>query len=135
MTKTTKQLDEDLATRAAGILRAEADSLSGADRSRLNRSRQQALTELETKRSRPRLFALAPASGAVLASIVAAVVWFGALQTGAPELPIGAMPLTESAIPDDIDTLTVDENFELLEDLEFYNWLQSVPVSVSQSAV
>ena len=29
----------------------------------------------------------------------------------------------------DLEVLTVDEDLEMLNDLDFYNWLQSVPVS------
>ena len=120
----------DFEQRAGNLLRSTADALSSADRSRLNRARQEALAQLKPRTRRSKTSVLLPASGALVAVVIGVAVWFGALQTGSPDMPgttEGYLPVTKSSIPADIDVLITDDSLELLEDLDFYNWLQSVP--------
>lgn len=115
---------------AENLLRSKAEALSGTDRSRLNRARQQALAQMEQPATQTKASILLPASGAVFAAVLGVAVWFGIAQTSAPDMP-GAieayLPVTQSSMPADIDVLITDDSLELLEDLDFYNWLQSVP--------
>ena len=131
----TKHAENDSGEReferqAGYLLSSKAEALSGADRSRLTRSRQQALAQFDQRASQTNLSVLLPATGAVFAAVVGVAVWFAAVQTGAPDMPgatDGYLPVTQSAIPADIDVLITEDGLELLEDLDFYNWLQSVP--------
>jgi len=74
------------------------------------------------------------------------VVWFDGYRPGGlnPEVivpgPLAINPgVAATPSAGDLEVLMVDEDFELLHDLDFYNWLQSVPVrpgvgSVGQSS-
>lgn len=116
--------------RSRDLLRAESESLSGAALSRLNRSRQSALAHLDTGPARGKFAGLLPVSGAVLAGAVVIALWLGtgpSITTDAPGLSEVGIPVTDSSVAADIDVLITDDSLELLEDLDFYNWLQSVP--------
>jgi hypothetical protein len=132
MTDPKEQTDRLFVQQASALLQERADGLDARTRSRLNRARQAALNELDNdpmpalgigKAFIDRHKFWAPAGGLVIASIFAAVVWVGGLQTGSQNMQ-GTMP---SAIEMNAGLLTVDEDFELLAEMEFYNWLQSVP--------
>jgi hypothetical protein len=57
--------------------------------------------------------------GAVATAIVAAwIVW---------QQPAIRAPATEPAVLGDLEILVVEEDFDMLEDLEFYSWLDEQP--------
>jgi hypothetical protein len=56
----------------------------------------------------------APAAGIAAAAVVAVVLW-----TGSPPVD----ELTPSASATDFEILLTEESFEMLEDLEFYSWI------------
>ena len=87
-------------------------NLDAATRSRLNQGRQAALAELGTGTSP--WVQWAPAAGVAAAAVVAVVLW-----TGSPPVDELAPP-TASA---DIEILLTEDSFEMLEDLEFYSWI------------
>lgn len=88
-------------------------NLDGETRSRLNRGRQAALAEIA---SGGRTWTQwAPAAGVAAAAVVAVVMWTGNPPTD--ELT----PLSASA---DIEILLTEDSFEMLEDLEFYSWIE-----------
>lgn len=127
-----EQTDSPFVQQASALLEERANGLDARTRSRLNRARQAALDELDSRPvtrfgidkgffDRHRFWA--PAGGMVIASIFAALIWIGGLQTGSQNIR-GTMP---SVIEINAELLTVDEDFELLAEMEFYNWLQSVP--------
>ncbi len=92
--------------RARRLFREQAESLDGATRSRLAQARARALERQE----RPATFWPWLSAGAVAA--VAGVTAVAVLQTRDATLPL-----------EDLDVLMADESLELLEDLEFYLWL------------
>jgi len=127
--------DDGFAARAGEVLQAEAEALDAVTRSRLNRARQLALAELgENSLSRGRRWNWMPAGGMALVSVLVAIVWLGGNQPVelAPRAGLsgGALPVSAVSIAPaagELEVLMVDEDFEMLQDLEFYNWLQSVP--------
>jgi hypothetical protein len=87
-------------------------NLDGATRSRLNQGRQAALAELGAG---PRQWVQwAPAAGVAAAAVVAVVLW-----TGNPPVD----ELTPPTATADIEILLTEDSFEMLEDLEFYSWI------------
>jgi hypothetical protein len=88
-------------------------SLDGETRSRLNRGRQAALAEIAS--GGRAWIDWAPAAGVTAAALVAVVMWTGSPPTD--EL----MPSNAST---DIEILFTEDSFEMLEDLEFYSWIE-----------
>jgi hypothetical protein len=134
-----EEMDDGFVQRAEDLLQAEAEALDGATRSRLNRARQAALAELGKKSlSRGGRWNWMPAGGVALVSVLVALVWFGGNQPMGPATRAGLNDgaLLNSAVSStpaasELEVLMVDEDFEMLQDLEFYNWLQSVPGSAA----
>lgn len=94
------------------------ERLDGRTRSKLTQARNAALEEL--KKSPPRLQWLrTPVAGLVAASVlaVAIVLWPSGSQT--PEG--GVLPL------EDFDIVADAENLDMLQDVEFYVWLEDQP--------
>jgi hypothetical protein len=127
--------EDGFVERAGKALQAEAEALDVATRSRLNRARQSALAELDkNSRSSGGRWNWMPAGGMALVSVLVAIVWLGGNQ---PVEPTTSAGLNGRALPNsavyiapaagELEVLMVDEDFEMLQDLEFYNWLQSVP--------
>jgi hypothetical protein len=110
--------DEEFAKRAGNLLRRGADGIDAATASRLTRARHAALAS--------RAGTAAPALRWLPVLSTAAV---GALAVGlwlAREQPAGepaAAPVLETAA--DLDLLLAGDNLEMLEDLEFYAWLDA----------
>lgn len=108
---------------AARLLREDPRELDAATLSRLNRARQAALEEYERQKRRP---AWLPASGWQPAIGVAAVAAIAvALSVG--RVP-GNRPAADDALADkavELEVMLDDENLEMIEDLEFYDWLEA----------
>ena len=91
------------------------DSVSGLDaetQSRLNQGRQAALAELD--KAKPVWVQWAPATGVAAAAVVAVVMW-----SGNPVPDDVAVP----AVATDMEILLTEDSLEMLEDLEFYSWI------------
>jgi len=108
-----KQADEALVERARDLFDESVAGLDAETRSRLNRSRQRALAEIG--RGRPDWVRWTPAFGATAAAVVAVV-----LITGTPSVDLVEAPASAS----DLDILLDEENLEMLEELEFYSWIE-----------
>jgi hypothetical protein len=110
---------ERLAREAGARLRASADGLDAATRSRLNRARQRALDELRPRRRvSPWLW---PAAATAAVAALAVTVMLGRLPPAGSDL---AAPLPEAVA--DLEILLPGEapaDLEMMEDLEFYAWL------------
>ena len=91
------------------------DALDGATLSKLNRSRQEALAQLQKPRHQWSRWM--PATGAVAAILVAVVV----LQT-----PPAIDDVAGIATVTDMEILLGEDSIEMLEDLEFYSWIDTV---------
>ncbi len=113
---------EELEKRSAELLREGAQNLSGHVRSRLNQARHAAVEEARHSRASWRLWA--PAGGLAAAVVLAFVIGSRPSQQ---ESPVAAAPSAEQSAMDDLDLLAGNESFELLEDLEFYAWLDAAP--------
>jgi len=104
--------DEAFVEQAKKHFDESVESLDGATRSRLNQGRQAALAELGT--GSRQWVQWAPAAGVAAAAVVAVVLW-----TGSPPLD----ELTPPTASTDIEILLTEDSFEMLEDLEFYSWI------------
>jgi hypothetical protein len=140
--------DDRFVERAGKVLHAETEALDAATRSQLNRARQSALAELgRNSPLRSGRWNWMPAGGMALVSALVAIVWLGGNQPMGPATRAGLNggALSDSAVSNapaagELEVLMVDEDFEMLQDLEFYNWLQSVPgraadVTLSEGSV
>jgi len=107
-----KVADEAFTDKAKQLFDESVEGLDGETRSRLNRGRQAALNELTAGRSI--WVQWAPAAGVAAAAVVAIVLW-----TGNPPVD----ELTPEASATDFEILLAEDSFEMLEDLEFYSWI------------
>jgi len=104
--------DETLAQRAKEAFDRSVDGLDAASLSRLNRGRQAALAEVgHPRRERLRWM---PATGAVAAVLLVML----SLQ-GPGDADFLSAPAT------DLDILLSEESIDMLEDLDFYSWLDT----------
>jgi hypothetical protein len=116
---------EEFKERSAEVLRVGTQKLSGHVRSRLTQARHAAVEEARRSRALRQWLAWVPA-GALAAALVIAVV----MLTGQPaqqDFPVAVVPGAEQSAMDDLELLAGNESFELLEDLEFYEWLDAAP--------
>jgi len=104
------------AARARAAFEETVERLDGATRSRLNQARQRALAAAVRRRP-PLLRAVMPAGGLAAAVAIAVLLWRA--QAPGPE-----SSLEPRAVLDDIEIVVAGESFEMLEDMEFYAWLQ-----------
>ena len=138
---------EEFVERVGSALNAQAEALDGATRSRLNRARQAAVVmHADNNIPKGTRWNWMPAGGMALASVLVMMIWFDGNQPGGPATENGAAAptlvnpgITVAPSAGDLEVLMVDEELEMLHDLDFYNWLQSVPVrsgagSVGQSS-
>lgn len=105
--------DELLVQRAKQLFDQSVDGLDGQTRSRLNRSRQVALAELASSVSRPWTQWI-PVTGVAAVALVVVTLWFA----NAPE--------DREALPAmlDLELLMTEDSFEMLQELEFYSWIE-----------
>lgn len=105
---------EAFAAEAKKTFDDSVSALDAATLSQLNRSRQAALAELSVSSRRPRWAILTPAAGAAAAVLIAVMIM---RSPGGPELI--------EAPTSDFEMLLGEESIDMLEDLEFYSWLES----------
>ncbi len=108
MNKTEEQLAHD----AKEAFDRSVDRLDAATLSRLNRSRQAALAEVA--RPNREWLRWMPATGVAAAVLLAVVVLRGAGDINSIGAPVA-----------DLDILLSEESIEMLEELEFYSWLDT----------
>ena len=107
-----KRTDEQLVQQAKEAFDQSVDRLDAATLSRLNRGRQAALAEaVRPERAWLRWM---PATG-----VVAAVLLVVFTLQGPGEVDVISAPAT------DLEILLSEESIEMLEELEFYSWLNS----------
>lgn len=112
----TPMQDQSLESRSKALFDASVHDLDTHVRSRLRQARQAASAQMP-RRSRP--VWLVPALTSVAAAMLVALVL--------PRFE-RQQPLTESfAATDDMTLLMNVENLELIEDIEFYAWLDDAP--------
>ena len=109
--------ESELERKARALFENSVEQLDARTRSKLTQARNRALDEV--KRSAPqRRWIWAPAGGVALAVVVAVVLSSGGLRSS---------PETGTLALEDIDIVADSENFEMLEDVEFYMWLEDAP--------
>ena len=121
--------DDSFVEQAGRRLRDGVKTLDATTRSRLNRARRKALLELRDRSRMQRWIAdqWGPAVGATFIVLLAAGLWFGvgmqtasenmSIQTAAARVDLGDLA--------DLDMLLADENLEMIEDLQFYLWMDA----------
>lgn len=103
--------DEIFAQKAKRLFDESVENLDGETRSRLNRGRQAALEEV---RPGSRVWMQwGPVAGVTAAAIVAVVLWTG-------EPPVD----TTTPAAADFEILLAEDSLEMLENLEFYSWVE-----------
>jgi len=108
-----KQSDEEFGRQAKEAFDASVDRLDSATLSKLNQGRHAALAELD--RPMRQWSRWVPATGVAAAVAIAVVV----MQSPAPvnELPTAVT---------DMEILLGEDSIEMLEELEFYSWIDTV---------
>ena len=110
-------MSDNFEDKARALFEDSVERLDARTRSKLTQARNRALDEVR-KSSARRRWIWAPAGGFALAAIVAVVMWSGGgLRSGGE---------TDALALEDIDIVADSESFEMLEDVEFYTWLQDV---------
>jgi hypothetical protein len=110
-----KRRDEDLIKQAKTMFDDSVDRLDAETVSRLNRGRQAALAELDRSRLSGQWARWVPATGIAAAAVVAVVVWQGSNVEG-------TLPANGSVA--DFELLLGEDSLEMIEDLEFYSWIE-----------
>lgn len=105
---------DPLEERSRELFDNSVERLDAQTRSRLNQARQRALAEIN-KGSTRRYWLGAPLGGLAAAALVALIL----IRTG------GESPNAENSnvLLDDFDIVADADNFELIQDVEFYSWL------------
>lgn len=111
----TQQSDDDrFVQKAQTLFRGSVESLDGRTQSRLNRGRQAALAEIGSGAARyGRWTQWVPATGVAAAAVVAVVLW-----NGSPAVD----PMVPATVSD-FEILLDGDSFDMLQDLEFYSWI------------
>jgi len=104
--------DEQLTRQAKEAFDKSVDGLDAATLSRLNRSRQAALGE--AARPGREWLRWVPATGVAVATLLVMLT-----LRGPADLDVIAAPAT------DLEILLSEESIEMLEELEFYSWLDT----------
>ena len=112
-----KTSDEKLEQSAKRLFDESVDGLDAATLSRLNRGRQAAIEAAGSGRSPWVLWA--PATGVAAAAVVAVVM-----------LNDPAVDEIDSSVAD-IDIILGEESIEMIEELEFYAWLDTVDLEAN----
>ena len=107
--------DKQFVENAQELFAESVERLDAATLSKLNRSRQAAIAEMSNTASHYGWLRWMPATGLAAAAIVAVVMLNGPATV---DLPNG----TESAATD-FEILLGDDSLEMIEELEFYSWI------------
>ncbi|MEO0974141.1 MAG: hypothetical protein AAFX85_13700 [Pseudomonadota bacterium] len=128
--------DDALARAVVGVLDEQASSLDGYTRSRLRQARAKALAaRTERQAGWQGLLLRSPlGSGAVAVALVALVALMPVVFRGPGVLPSTPGLETPTAatlageLADEFEIVLAGDSIEMLEDLEFYEWLAAQPV-------
>ena len=109
------EADERFIAQAKVRFEESVHGLDGATQSRLNQARQKALAEIATGPGFGRWNQWVPVAGVAAAAVFAVVLW-----RGSPPMDEVVPPATAS----DFELLLNQDDFEMLEDFEFYSWIE-----------
>lgn len=111
---------EEFAKQAKALFDESVDKLDAATLSRLNQGRHRALAELDRETSQPGIWLRwVPVTGVAAAALVTVLVMNG-------EAPV-EQPVTAS----DFEMLLEEDSLEMLDELEFYTWLELADAEAS----
>ena len=110
-----KRRDEDLVRQAKALFDDSVDRLDAGSLSRLNRGRQAALAELDRSRLTGHWTRWVPATGVAAVAAAAVIVWQG--ET------VDVTPPANGSVTE-FELLLGEDSFEMIEDLEFYRWIE-----------
>jgi hypothetical protein len=115
----SRKTDTDLEQRAKQLFDASVENLDGPTRAKLAQARNRALERARRPSFTDGLLLpprwAAGLSAAALTAVAVLVVW---QNGGAPDRPV------EAAALNDLELLLAEDEFEMLEELEFYAWLE-----------
>lgn len=115
-TDKTAASEQQLAEQAKRLFDGSVEQLDAATLSRLNQGRHAALEELHRSRSTSAWVRWLPATGVAAAAVVTVMVMRG---------PTGVDIPVEPDVAADFEILLEEESLEMLEELEFYSWLEA----------
>ncbi len=110
--------DDKLVRRARALFDSSVDELDAERLSKLNRARRRALEELDHGPAFGSWTRLLPAGGAAAAAVLVALI---VLRTDEVAIDV---PMAPAAAEMDFELLIDEDSFEMLEDLEFYSWME-----------
>jgi hypothetical protein len=110
-------VSDDFENKARTLFEDSVERLDARTRSKLTQARNRALDEVKQGAARRR-WIWAPVGGVALAAVVAVVMVSSDLRFS---------PDTGALALEDIDIVADSENLEMLEDVEFYMWLDDAP--------
>lgn len=108
---------DKLSERAKALFDDSVEQLDGATLSQLNQRRQAALAELSDASPARQWLRWAPVTGMAAAAVVAVVVL---RSTGGVDEPVLPGDIT------DFEILISEDSLEMIEELEFYSWLDTI---------
>ena len=112
MNQESKQ-DEQFLQRAKSLFDDSVDGMDAATQSKLKQARHAAIEAQGAGTAKfGRWTQMVPAAGITAAAVVAVIVWNGAPQ-------VETMPKAT-----DLEIIMTEDSLEMLEDLEFYSWLE-----------
>jgi hypothetical protein len=114
----TRKTDTHLEQRAKELFDASVENLDGPTRAKLAQARNRALASGERPGFATLLMPsrlIAAVGAAALAAVAVLAIWQGG---AAPDRPV------EMAALNDLELLLAPDEFEMLEELEFYAWLE-----------
>lgn len=117
-----------LEERSKAVFDASLDDIDGHTRSALTQARHAALAEIEHSKRSLMWRVWAPVSGVVAAAFVL-LVMLAPLRYTPTSVEGSTMPF------EDLDIVAETENLEMLENLEFYAWLDNAGAPSSDPAV
>lgn len=112
--KTAEVEDQAFAKKAKEVFDRSVQGLDAEAQSRLNRGRHEALAQLQPGLKHSQWLRWAPATGVAAAAAVAVVI-----LAGRPPVD----ELTPPATASDFEILLDEASLEMLEELEFYSWI------------
>ena len=107
--------DDLLVGKAKALFDDSVRDLDAATLSRLNQSRQLALEKAAEESTTIKWKQWVPAAGVTAAAVFAVVLWTG-------NRPVDV--LTPPSTVSDFEILLEGDDFEMLEDLDFYRWIE-----------
>lgn len=119
---TERNDDEKFAEDARRLFDDSVGRLDANTLSNLNRGRHAALAELKVGESRRLRSRWLPLAGVAAAAVVAVIVVRG---------PTGMDVVIDPVTATDFEMLLDEESLEMLEDLEFYSWLEAADLEAN----